>query len=250
MSTLANPNLTAMSGETATFLVGGEIPIPISQGLGAVSVEYKQYGISLAFTPTVLSDGRISLRVRPEVSELSSAGAVQMNGTTIPALTTRRVETSAELGSGQSMMIGGLMSNSHDNSIDKVPGIGDVPVLGALFRSNGWKRSETELVIVITPYLVKPVNNQADIILPTDGEKAPTDLQRVLLGELGSGTSGAKRPVPTMAPAPSVPAPMPAVGAGAPVLPAPAPVAAPAAEPRNSTKQKKGSADAMPGFSN
>jgi pilus assembly protein CpaC len=247
VSTLANPNLTAMSGETATFLAGGEIPIPISQGLGAVSVDYKQYGISLAFTPTVLSDGRISLRVRPEVSELSSAGAVQINGTTIPALTTRRVETSAELGSGQSMMIGGLLQNSHNNSITKTPGLGDVPVLGALFRSNGWQRNETELMIVITPYLVKPVNSAADIVLPTDGEKGPTDLQRVLLGRLGDGTSSEKRPVPTMAPTSPVP---PAIGAAAPVQPVPAPVALPAADPRLAKKQKKGEADAMPGFSN
>ena len=233
-----------MSGETATFLAGGEIPIPISQGLGAVSVEYKQYGISLAFTPTVLADGRISLRVRPEVSELSSAGAVQLNGTTIPALTTRRVETSAELGSGQSMMIGGLMSNSHNNSITKTPGLGDVPVLGALFRSNGWQRNETELVIVITPYLVKPVNSASDIVLPTDGEKAPTDLQRVFLGELGTGNSGEKRPVPTMAP---TLAPAPAIGATAPVQPAP--VVGATADAR-ATNKKKGAADAAPGFSN
>ena len=251
VSTLANPNLTAMSGETATFLAGGEIPIPISQGLGAVSVEYKQYGISLAFTPTVLSDGRISLRVRPEVSELSSAGAVQLNGTTIPALTTRRVETSAELGSGQSMMIGGLLQNSHNNSLTKTPGLGDVPVLGALFRSNGWQRNETELMIVITPYLVKPVSNVSDIALPTDGEKAPTDLQRILLGTLGSGTSGEKRPVPTMAPGPVV---APAIGAAAPVQPGPgwgpAPAAAATPEPRLPKQRNKGDAAATPGFSN
>ena len=247
VSTLANPNLTALSGETATFLAGGEIPIPISQGLGAVSVEYKQYGISLAFTPTVLSDGRISLRVRPEVSQLSSAGAVTLNGTTIPALTTRRVETSAELGSGESMMIGGLLSNSHDNAIEKTPGLGDVPVLGSLFRSNAWKRNETELLIVITPYLVKPVANIADIVLPTDGEKAPTDLQRVFLGTLGSGTTGAKRPVPTMAPTPDA---TPTIGVTAPVAPAPTPVAAASPEPRTTKKPKKGDAAAMPGFSN
>lgn len=244
VSTLANPNLTALSGETASFLAGGEIPIPISTGLGAVSVEYKQYGVSLAFTPTVLADGRISLRVRPEVSQLSSAGAVTITGTTIPALTTRRVETTAELGSGQSMMIGGLLSNSHDNSIDKTPGLGDVPVLGALFRSNGWKRNETELVVIITPYLVRPVNNAADIALPTDGERAPTDLQRVLLGTLGAGVSGAQRPVPTMAPPITA---QPALGATAPV-PAAAPVAMPAAAATDRRKGRK-DAPAAPGFS-
>ena len=246
VSTLANPNLTALSGETATFLAGGEIPIPISQGLGAVSVEYKQYGISLAYTPTVLSDGRISLRVRPEVSQLSSAGAVQVSGTTIPALTTRRAETTLELGSGQSMMIGGLLQNSNDNSIDKTPGLSDLPILGALFRSNGWRRSETELVIVITPYLVKPVNNQRDIALPTDGYRAPTDLGRVLLGQLGGGVSGGERPVPTAAP--GQPMPGPSLGAAA-VVPA-----APQPDPRRAKADAKSSnkkgAPPAPGFSN
>lgn len=218
VSTLANPNLTALSGETATFLVGGEIPIPLSQGLGAVSIEFKQYGISLAYTPTVLADGRISLRVRPEVSQLTSAGAVQLSGTTIPALTTRRAETTLELGSGQSMMIGGLLQNSTNNSISKTPGLGDVPVLGALFRSNGWQRNETELVIVITPYLVKPADRPDQIALPTDGYQEPNDIERVLLGKLSSGKSGERRPVPTMAP-PVGPAPM------APVAPAQAPAA-------------------------
>jgi len=259
VSTLANPNLTALSGETGTFLAGGEIPIPVSQGLGAVSVEYKQYGVSLAYTPTVLSDGRISLRVRPEVSQLSSQGAVTIGGTTIPALTTRRAETTVELGSGQSFMIAGLLSNTHNNSIDKTPGLGDVPILGGLFRSNAFQRDETELVIVITPYLVKPVNNAADIHLPTDGYQAPTDLGRVLMGELGSGTSGGTRPTPTVA-APTGGAP--AFGANAPVLPAapavssaPAPAPAPRREePAAVTappqpKAKKGAGSAAPGFS-
>lgn len=205
VSTLVNPNLTALSGETGTFLAGGEFPILISQGLGAVSVEYKQYGVSLSYTPTVLSDGRISLRVKPEVSQLSAAGAVQLGGTTIPALTTRRAETTVELGSGQSFMIAGLLQNNHDNSIDKAPGLGDVPVLGTLFRSNAFQRGETELVIVVTPYLVKPVNAN-DIVLPTDGYKAPTDLDRVLLGKLGGGVNGGERPKPSLAPSIAEPA--------------------------------------------
>lgn len=200
VTTLASPNLTALSGETATFLAGGEIPIPVSQGLGAVSVEYKQYGVSLAFTPTVLSDGRISVRVRPEVSQLSAAGAVTLaGGITIPALTTRRAETSVELGSGESFMIAGLVQNSHDNNINKAPGLGDVPILGALFRSNAFQRNETELVIVITPYLVKPVNaNQ--IVLPTDGYQAPNDFERILGGQLSQNGSDLPKPRPTMAP--------------------------------------------------
>ena len=248
VSTLASPNLTALSGETGTFLAGGEIPIPISQGLGAVSVEYKSYGISLSYTPTVLSNGRIVLRVRPEVSQLSSAGAVQLNGTTIPALTTRRAETTLELGSGQSMVIGGLLSNDSSNSIDKTPGLGDVPILGALFRSNGWRRSETELMIVITPYLVRPVDNPGDIVLPTDGLRNPSDAQRILLGELGTGRSGERRPVPTMA---EPTAPSPTVGAITPVLPVPQQPAPrrQAADDRAAPPARRAAAP-MPGFSN
>ncbi|HVJ01302.1 MAG TPA: type II and III secretion system protein family protein [Sphingomonas sp.] len=247
VTTLATPNLTALSGESSTFLAGGEIPIPISQALGTVSVEYKQYGVSLAFTPTVLSDGRISMRVRPEVSQLSSAGAVQISGITIPALTTRRAETTVELGSGESFMIAGLLSNDHNNSIDKAPGLGDVPILGALFRSNGFRRNETELVIVITPYLVKPVNaNQ--IALPTDGYKAPDDFQRIFNGQLSSGVSGGQRPTPSMA----TPAGAPALGALAPAPLTPAapnqrPADAPAKALAPSQSKKKGGA-AAPGF--
>ena len=251
VSTLATPNLTALSGETATFLAGGEFPIPISQGLGAVSVEYKSYGISLSYTPTVLSNGRISLRVRPEVSQLSSQGAVQLNGTTIPALTTRRAETTLELGSGQSMVIGGLLSNDSQNTIEKTPGLGDIPVLGALFRSNGWRRNETELMIVITPYLVRPVDNPGDIVLPTDGLRNPTDAQRVLLGELGTGTTGERRPVPTMA---EPTAPSPTVGATTPVVPQPVPQPQPiqrrdVADQRAAPPPRRAVAPA-PGFSN
>lgn len=243
VTTLTNPNLTALSGETSTFLAGGEIPILVSQGLGAVSVEYKPYGVSLAFTPTVLSDGRISLRVRPEVSALTTAGAVTLSGNQVPALTTRRAETTVELGSGESMVIGGLLQNSHDNSIDKTPGLGDVPVLGALFRSNGFRRNETELVIVITPYLVKPVNaNQ--IVLPTDGYKAPNDFERIIGGDLTGNKAGGDRPKPTMAPSGATPT----VGAFA---PGPALPTAPAPQPAKAapapSRPKKGGA-AAPGF--
>jgi len=254
VSTLANPNLTALSGETGSFLAGGEIPIPVSQGLGAVSVEYKQYGVSLAYTPTVLADGRISLRVRPEVSQLSAAGSVTIGGVQIPALTTRRAETTVELGSGQSMMIAGLLQNSHDNSIDQTPGLGNVPVLGALFRSNGFKRNETELVIVITPYLVKPVDGN-QIALPTDGYKAPDDAERVLLGRLGGSDKGGKRPTPQMAPPVGA---EPSLGAASPMQPGPQPrpepvqpVATPAQQPApkgdTKDKRKRGAAPA-PGF--
>lgn len=205
VTTLANPNLTALSGETGTFLAGGEIPIPIPQALGVTSIEYKQFGVSLAYTPTVLSDGRISLRVRPEVSQLDYANAITLNaGGRVPALTTRRAETTVELGSGQSFMIAGLMQNSHNNNYTKTPGVGDLPILGALFRSNSFQRNETELVIVITPYLVRPTN-AADIKLPTDGYKAPTDLERVFLGKLESGNRAVERPKSTQGTLPAAP---------------------------------------------
>ncbi len=198
VTTLAQPNLTALSGETASFLAGGEIPIPALQGTsGAVTVEFKPYGVSLAFTPTVLGDGRISMRVRPEVSQLTSNGSVTLNGFNIPALSTRRTETTVELGSGQSFMISGLMSNTHNNSVDKAPFLGDLPILGALFKSTKYRRNETELMVVVTPYLVKPVSaNQ--LVYPTDGYKASNDDQRFLLGQTFVGDSGAKRPMPTL----------------------------------------------------
>ncbi len=180
VTTLSQPNLTALSGETAEFLAGGEFPIPLSQGLGTTTVEYKKYGVSLAYTPTVLANGRISMRVRPEVSELSSQGAMTLNGFQVPALTTRRAETTVELGSGQSFMIAGLLSNNAQNTIDKAPGVGDLPILGNLFKSTEFRKGETELVIVVTPYLVKPVSD-SEIKLPTDGFRAPNVGQQFLL---------------------------------------------------------------------
>ena len=199
VTTLSNPNLTALSGETADFLAGGEFPVPISQGLGSTSIEYRKYGVSLAYTPTVLANGRISLRVRPEVSELSSQGAVVLNGFSVPALTIRRAETTVELGSGQSFMIAGLMSNNSQNLLKKTPGAGDLPVIGALFRSTNFRKGETELVIVVTPYLVNPVNGN-EIKLPTDGYQSPNMLQQLLGNMDNDGRSGVTRPVPRAAP--------------------------------------------------
>ncbi|MFM2279882.1 MAG: hypothetical protein RLZZ444_2113 [Pseudomonadota bacterium] len=199
VTTLANPNLTALSGETADFLAGGEYPIPISSGLGATSIEYKRYGVSLSYTPIVLANGRISIRVRPEVSELSSQGAVTLNGFQVPALTIRRAETSIELGSGQSFMIAGLLSNNAQTTIQKTPGAGDLPILGNLFRSNSFQRGETELVIIVTPYLVNPVNAN-DIKLPTDGYQSPNMAQQLLTNQISDGKSGGDRPKPSTAP--------------------------------------------------
>lgn len=198
VTTLSQPNLTALSGETAEFLAGGEFPIPMSQGLGTTTIEYKQYGVSLAYTPTVLSNGRISIRVRPEVSELSNQGAVQFNGYQIPALTVRRAETTVELGSGQSFMIAGLLSNNAQNTIDKAPGAGDLPILGNLFRSTEFRKGETELVIMVTPYLVNPVNER-DIRLPTDGFQTSTTADQIFLMNEHNGVSGAERPGPRSA---------------------------------------------------
>ena len=200
VSTLAEPNLTALSGETASFLAGGEFPVPVSQSLGTVTIEYKQYGVGLAFTPIVLADGRISMRVRPEVSELSNEGSIRLNGFNVPALTTRRAETTVELGSGQSFMIAGLLRNSNTNNVDKAPFLGDLPILGALFRSTRYRRAETELVIIVTPYLVRPVSNQ--LASPTDGYRAPTSGQQVLEGQTYTGVSG-PRPV-AASPAPAI----------------------------------------------
>ncbi|WP_232730171.1 type II and III secretion system protein family protein [Novosphingobium kunmingense] len=238
VTSLSSPNLTALSGETADFLAGGEypIPIPISQGLGTTSVEYKKFGVSLAYTPIVLANGRISMRVRPEVSELSSQGAIVLNGFNVPALTVRRAETTIELGSGQSFMIAGLMSNSSQQTLKKMPGAGDIPILGSLFRSTNFQRGETELVIVVTPYLVNPVN-AGDIKLPTDGYQNANTLQQLLGHFENDGKSGGERPKPTAAPA-AVAAPK--VGA----LEAPA-----KDDKKRKSRTAAASKDAAPGFS-
>lgn len=185
ITVLAEPNLTAMSGETANFLAGGEFPVPVAQGganAGAITIEFKKFGVGLAFTPTVLENGRVNLKVRPEVSQLSTVGGIQTDtGLRVPGLTTRRAETTVELGSGQSFAIAGLLQNNSTQDDNKVPFLGDVPILGALFKSDRYRRNETELVIVVTPYLVKPVSANA-IALPTDGFVPPTDGQRILFG--------------------------------------------------------------------
>ena len=198
VTTLAEPNLTALSGETASFLAGGEFPIPVSQSLGAITIEYKQYGVGLAFTPIVLSDGRISMRVRPEVSELSNEGSVTLNNFTVPALTTRRAETTVELGSGQSFMIAGLLRNHNTNDVNKAPFLGDLPILGALFRSTSFRRDETELVIIVTPYLVQPVSGQ--LATPVDGYRMPSDLQGYLGGQTYSGATAVRTGNPAQYP--------------------------------------------------
>ncbi len=197
VTTLSQPNLTTLSGETADFLAGGEFPIPINQGLGTTTIEYKNFGVSLAYTPTVLANGRISMRVRPEVSELSTVGSITLNGFQVPALTTRRAETTVELGSGESFMIAGLLSNSSQSLIEKAPGLGDMPVLGNLFKSREYQRGETELVIVVTPYLVKPVNAN-DIVLPTDALRSANMAEQLINNQDSSGITGGDRPKPSV----------------------------------------------------
>jgi pilus assembly protein CpaC len=193
---LAEPNLTATSGQTASFLAGGEFPIPVAQtGATAgssptITVEFKQYGVSLDFVPTVLSSDRISIRVRPEVSELTTAGGFPIPGftTVIPALNVRRAETTVELGSGQSFAIAGLIQNNSSNDINKYPGLGDVPILGTLFRSSSFQRNETELVIIVTPYIVRPVSDGPSLKLPTDGFAPASDVERIFLDQINKAS--------------------------------------------------------------
>ena len=182
ISVLAEPNLTALSGETASFLAGGEFPIPVPQDANTITIEFKKFGVGLAFTPTISGPGRINLQVRPEVSELSNNGAIQFAGFTIPALTTRRAETTVELASGQSFAIAGLLQNNVTHDISKFPGLGDLPIIGALFRSDTFQRDESELVIIVTPYMVEPVS-EARLMVPTDGYAVPTDSEHYFDGE-------------------------------------------------------------------
>jgi pilus assembly protein CpaC len=160
IKTLAQPNLSAMSGKSAHFLAGGEFPIPVPQADGVVTIEYKKFGVSLSFTPVILAGNRISMRVAPEVSQLSNNGAIQINNFQIPALTTRRAETMLEVASGQSFAIGGLLQNNVIRDINKVPWLSDVPILGKLFTSENFQRNETELIIIVTPYIVGPIKEE------------------------------------------------------------------------------------------
>jgi len=183
---LAEPNLTVMSGQTASFQVGGEYPIPVASGTSnQITVTYKDYGVLLSFVPTVLSNGEINLHVSPQVSDLNTANAIQTasNGLSIsiPGLNIRRAETTVELGSGQSFAIAGLLEQNTAHNVSGIPGAGDIPLLGALFKDNQFQRTETELVIIVTPYIVRPVDNPASLHLPTDNYTPPTDLERLLL---------------------------------------------------------------------
>ena len=190
---LAEPNLTAISGEAAKFLAGGEFPIPVVDNQGQINVEFKEFGIGVAFTPLVLSEGRISLKIETEVSELTNIGAVTLNGLGIPALNKREANSTVELPSGGSLALAGLLSDSTRQNIDGFPGLKDVPILGTLFRSRDFQRDETELVVIVTPYLVRPTSRK-ELALPTDGLAATTDKRANFLGELNR-IYGRGRPV-------------------------------------------------------
>ena len=202
---LAEPNLICLSGKSASFLAGGEIPIPIPQALGTVAIEFKPFGVGLNFTPVVLESGRISVQVNPEVSELDYSLGVTINSWQIPGLTTRRASTTVELASGQSFAIAGLIKDTTRESIKKFPGLGDLPVLGALFRSSEFRKNETELVIIVTPHLVKPLD-MAKQTLPTDGFKEPSAYEFFVSGELeGKAAQAKKSPQPQARVAPQAP---------------------------------------------
>lgn len=181
--TLAEPNLTAISGETANFLAGGEFPIPVAQQLDQITVEFKKFGIGLSFTPVVMSEGLISLKISTEVSELSTEGAVVLRNISIPALKVRRAETAVELPSGGSIVIAGLLSDQSRQAISGYPGLKSLPVLGTLFRSRDFQKKETELVVLVTPYVVKPAARQ-QLARPDDGFAWASDVNSDLLGQM------------------------------------------------------------------
>jgi pilus assembly protein CpaC len=180
---LAEPNLVTLSGETASFLAGGQIPVPEVGATGTPSFGFQPYGVGLSFTPTVLKNGIINLVVKPEVSEIDHANAVTVAGTTVPALTTRKASTTLELHDGQSFMLGGLLQSDGTNDLNQIPWLGDVPVLGALFRSTDYQKNETDLVILVTPHIVKPMTPTDPIHTPLDGSLPPNDVDLFLMGE-------------------------------------------------------------------
>jgi pilus assembly protein CpaC len=181
---LAEPNLVALSGDTASFLAGGEYPIPVSGTLGQVTVDYKKYGVGLAFTPTVLARGLINLKIEPEVSQIDTTHSVAVsNNVSVPALIVRRASTTLELRDGQSFMIGGLLQSDSKNLIDQLPWLGSVPVLGTLFSSKSYQQNQTDLAIIVTPHLVRPMRPGDVVKTPADDALPPNDPDFFLLGK-------------------------------------------------------------------
>jgi pilus assembly protein CpaC len=187
VKTLAEPTLIALSGETASFLAGGEFPVPVQQSnggggdSGGITVEFKPFGVSLAFTPTILADGIINLQVEPEVSSIDPSASITVNGLNIPGLQTRRANTVLELRDGESFALAGLIRKDFATTVRQVPLLGSIPIIGALFRSTGFNKGETELVIVVTPRIVQPVK-ASQIQLPTDRVQNPNEGELFLLG--------------------------------------------------------------------
>jgi pilus assembly protein CpaC len=184
LKTLAEPNLIALSGQTARFLAGGEFPVPVNQDNDRITIEFKEFGVGLAFTPTVLEDGLMNIVVAPEVSQIDTTTSIStISGVAIPGLSTRRAETTVELRDGQSFAIAGLLQNDMNDRIRQIPFLGDVPILGALFRSTSFQRNETELVIIVPPRLVRPAA-AGTVAAPTDRFVPPSDFQLFFMGQL------------------------------------------------------------------
>ena len=184
LTILAEPNLTAVSGETASFLAGGEFPIPVKQEENTMSVEFKPFGVALDFTPTVLADDRISIKVRPEISEIDPTASIIMEGLVIPGIRVRRVETTVEMASGQSFAIGGLLQNNVQDITEQVPGLGKLPILGRLFSSSDYQNNKSELVVIVTPYLVKPTDG-SQLATPLESMRPSTDIEYILHDKIG-----------------------------------------------------------------
>lgn len=180
---LAEPNLVALSGDTASFLAGGEFPVPVPGTLGQVSIEYKRYGVGLAFTPTVLGDGLINMKIEPEVSQLDTSNPVQVAGISVPPLIVRRASTTVELRDGQSFVIGGLLQSQGQTTAQQLPWLGDVPILGALFSSKSYQKNETDLAIIVTPRLVRPARPGDAVRTPLDDTLPPNDADLFLMGK-------------------------------------------------------------------
>ena len=197
---LAEPNLVALSGDTASFLAGGEYPIPVAGSFGNVTVDYKKYGVGLAFTPTVLGRGLINMKIEPEVSQIDTTHTIAVsNGVSVPALIVRRASTTVELRDGQSFVIGGLLQSDNKNAIDQLPWLGSVPVLGALFSSKSYQKNETDLAIIVTPHLVRPTRPGDEVKAPTDDTLPPNDLDFFLLGKTEVTREQARRLTPATA---------------------------------------------------
>lgn len=198
---LAEPNLVALSGDTASFLAGGEYPIPVAGTLGQISVDYKKYGVGLAFTPTVLSHGLINMKIEPEVSAIDTTRNVALAaGIAVPALTVRRASTTVELRDGQSFVIGGLLQNNGQNQLEQMPWLGTVPVLGTLFSSKSYQRNETDLAIIVTPRIVRPARPGDPIKAPTDDTRPPNDVDFFLMGKTEVSRNDPRRREPSAAP--------------------------------------------------